>query len=118
MKNRIALSLAAVAALSLAGSAYGADNVQKMLQSEGCTGCHAASSKVIGPAWGWVAYHYKGKKGAVATVANFIISGGTGYWKPWTSGIPMPSHHNLSKAQAEAIAQWVLSQPAIKPPKP
>lgn len=103
--------------LAFAGTAYGAGKVPTMLQSNGCTGCHAAKTKLIGPAWGWVAYHYKGKKGAVDAVANFIIEGGVGYWKSLTNGIPMPSHHNLSKAQAKKIAKWILAQPPIKPPK-
>ncbi|MGH8161856.1 MAG: c-type cytochrome [Gammaproteobacteria bacterium] len=120
MKHLFTLSLAAAAAIAalLAGPAFGAGNVQKMLQSNGCTGCHAEKTKVVGPAWGWVAYHYKGKKGAVDSVADFIITGGVGYWKALTNGIPMPSHHNLSKAQAKEIAKWILAQPPVKPPKP
>lgn len=118
LRSRLLPTAVAIAALTVAGSAWGGDNVQQLLQSNGCTGCHAAKSKVIGPAWGWVAYHYKGKKNAVDTVANFIINGGVGYWKPWTNGIPMPSHHGLSKDQAQEIAKWILSQPPIKPPKP
>lgn len=89
-----------------------------MLKSNGCTGCHAETGKRVGPAWGWVAYHFKGQKGAVETVANFIINGGTGYWKPWTSDLPMPAHHNLSQSRAETIARWILSRPPVKPPKP
>ena len=72
----------------------------------------------MGPAWDWIAYRYKDKKNAVKSVAEFIINGGMGYWKPWTGGIPMPSHHNLSKAQAMAMARWILAQPAVKAPKP
>jgi len=108
-----------ILSISLALPGYAAAaSMQQTLKTNGCTGCHAASTKLVGPAWGWVAYHYRGKKDAVDTVADFIVNGGIGYWKPWTSGIPMPSHHNLSKTQAEAIAQWILSQPSIKPPKP
>ncbi len=88
------------------------------MQSNGCTGCHAASVKVVGPPWTWIAYRYKGKKNAVKPVAEFIVNGGTGYWKPWTGGIPMPSHRNLSKTQAQDIARWILAQTAVKPPKP
>ncbi|MGH8427352.1 MAG: c-type cytochrome [Gammaproteobacteria bacterium] len=95
-------------------------DVPGMLSQQGCTGCHADKTKVVGPAWGWIAYHYKdsSKQQALGDVANFIISGGTGYWKPWTGGIPMPAHSNLSKQQAETIASWILSQSPIAPPKP
>ncbi len=116
MKHRMVLTVAAAAALLTAVPALAASNAQSLIQSNGCSSCHAQSQKVVGPAWGWIAYRYKGKKGAVDSVANFIINGGTGYWKPWTGAIPMPSHPNLTKAQAKEIAKWVLAQPAIKPP--
>lgn len=117
MTLRITRYFVLILILALPGYASAA-SMQQTLTANGCTGCHAASTKLVGPAWGWVAYHYKGQKDAVSTVADFIVNGGIGYWKPWTSGIPMPSHHNLGKDQAEAIAEWILSQPPIKPPKP
>lgn len=96
--------------------ALAAGNVQNLIQSNGCSSCHSASTKLVGPPWGWVAYRYQGKKHAVESVAKFIIDGGVGYWQPWTGAIPMPSHPDLSKAQAKEIAKWVLAQPPIKPP--
>lgn len=115
---KYATTLCAVAAATMLSAlpALAASNAKSLIQSNGCSSCHAEKQKMVGPAWGWVAYRYKGKKGAVNSVADFIINGGVGYWKPWTSGIPMPSHPNLSKAQAKVIAKWVLSQPPVKPP--
>ena len=112
------LVLSVACAFLLISTAFAGDDAQQLMQSNGCTGCHARSSKVVGPAWGWIAYRYKNKRNAAKSVAEFIINGGTGYWKPWTGGIPMPSHHNLGKAQAEAMARWILAQPALKAPKP
>ncbi|MGH8273505.1 MAG: c-type cytochrome [Gammaproteobacteria bacterium] len=110
-----------VLGFAVSASAAGSDTagVQKIIQSQGCTGCHTAKEKLVGPAWDWVAwrYHGKPKKASVNDVAKFIISGGTGYWKKWTGGIPMPAHSNLSMAQARAIARWVLDHPSLKPPK-
>ncbi len=117
MTSRIVPSFVVILALALPFYAFAA-SVPDLLKSNGCTGCHAATTKRVGPAWGWVAYRFKGKKDAVETVANFIINGGTGYWKPWTGDLPMPAHHNLDKSQARAIAGWILSRPPIKPPKP
>lgn len=117
MTSRILPSFVLILALALPLYAFAA-GVPDMLKSNGCTGCHAAATKRVGPAWGWVAYHFKGRKDAVETVANFIINGGIGYWKPWTNDLPMPAHHNLSKSRAETIARWILSRPPIKPPKP
>ena len=118
MKHRTVLSIAAAAALSMSFAlpALAASNAQSLIQSNGCASCHAQGQKLVGPAWGWISYRYQGKKDAVDAVANFIINGGVGYWKPWTGGIPMPSHPNLTKDQAKEIAKWILSQPAIKPP--
>jgi len=116
MKYGFLVSAAAGAALFAALPALAASNAQQLIQSNGCSACHAAKHKVVGPAWGWVAYRYKGKKDAVSSVANFIINGGVGYWKPWTGGVPMPSHPDLTKDQAQTIAKWVLAQPAVKPP--
>ncbi|GEM_PF-1192930 len=94
-------------------------NVSNMMSNRGCTACHAESNKVVGPAWGWVAYRYKGEnhQKAVQAVAKFIIVGGTGYWSKWTGSMPMPSHPNISRKQVDAIATWILKQPPIKPPK-
>lgn len=116
MRYRMVLSVAATAALLFGVPAMAASNVQGLMQANGCSACHAANMKLVGPAWGWIAYRYQGKKDAVKPVANFIIDGGVGYWKPWTGAIPMPSHPNITKAQAEDIAKWILAQPPIKPP--
>ena len=116
MKYRMALSVAAAAALLSGVPALAAGNAQNMLQSNGCTACHAQSRKVVGPAWGWIAYYYHGKKHAADSIADFIVNGGVGYWEKWTGAIPMPSHPNISEAQAEEIAEWILAQPPIKPP--
>jgi cytochrome c len=124
MKLKILAVLIPAVCLGLAFSAQAAStdsgvNVSKLMSSEGCSACHAEKTKRVGPAWGWVAWRYKDKKGAssVNDVANFIINGGTGYWKKWTGGIPMPAHGNLSQKQARAIAKWILKQPPIQPPK-
>ncbi len=116
MKYRIAFSVIGAAALFLSVPVY-ASQAQNLIQANGCSACHTAKQKIVGPAWDWVAYRYQGKKGAVDAVANFIINGGVGYWKPWTGGVPMPSHPNLTKAQAKVIAKWVLSHTPSKPPK-
>lgn len=113
--STLALGLASV--FSLTGTAVAASNAQQLMQANGCTGCHAAKAKLVGPSWGWIAYRYKDKKDALQSVTKFIINGGVGYWKPWTGGIPMPSHRNLSQAQARTIAKWILAQPPVQPPK-
>lgn len=101
-----------------AGSAGSGADVQHQLARQGCTACHALDSQRVGPAFGWIAYHYQGMSAdkAVNQVADFIISGGTGYWEPWVGALPMPSHSNMSRAEAEKIARWILSRAPVKPP--
>lgn len=118
MKSIILSAAAGIAMAALSVTAFAAQTPQQLLSAHGCTSCHAPKTKLVGPAWDWVAYRYQGQKGAVQQVANFIISGGTGYWAKWTGSIPMPSHPNLTKAQADELAAWILKHHPEKPPKP
>ncbi|MGH8162372.1 MAG: c-type cytochrome [Gammaproteobacteria bacterium] len=127
MKMRLLMVMVPALTLGFAGAAFAAGssgnagnaNVAKLIQAHGCSSCHAAKSKIIGPAWDWVAWRYKGKSKRTSAneVAKFIVSGGVGYWKKWTGGIPMPAHPDLKGKKAHAIAKWVLAHPAVKPPK-
>ena len=110
-------SLLVVALLSFP-SARATSAVHALMKQQGCFVCHAVDAKIVGPAYAWVAYHYRGDKTAVLHLADKIIHGGVGVWNPWTGGIPMPPHPNLTLAQAEAMARWVLARKPIAPPKP
>lgn len=98
----------------------GSMNVQKLLQTHGCSACHAATTLRVGPPWSWIAWRYKNKpaKTSLDAIAQFIITGGKGNWTKWTHGVTMPAHPKLSREQARAIAKWIVSQPPAKPPKP
>lgn len=120
MKSKFAAASAAlVLGLSTMGisSAALADNAEQMMQQHGCFACHAVDHKVVGPAYDWVAYRYKGDKKAVKMLAEKIIKGGAGNWNKWTGGIPM-SPNALTMAQAEAAAKWILALKPVKPPAP
>ncbi|EQD27147.1 cytochrome c, class I, partial [mine drainage metagenome] len=92
--------------------------IQSQMNAQGCFACHAVDMKIVGPAYGWVAYRFAHQKDAVQKLAHKIISGGAGEWNAWTGGIAMPPHPDLSLAQAEAMARWVLAQKPIAPPPP
>lgn len=109
---------AAALAVGTVLPAHATENAQQLINGHGCRACHRDKTKLVGPAFGWVAYHFHGKKHAVQTVADFIKHGGIGYWKPWTGTIPMPAHPSLSQQQARTIAKYILGLPRIKPPKP
>lgn len=117
--SRSILSVCAILTLLLALPAARATSaVHALMKQQGCFVCHAVDAKIVGPAYAWVAYHYRGDKNAVVYLADKIIHGGAGVWNPWTGGIPMPPHPNLTLAQAEAMARWVLARKPVAPPKP
>ncbi|MFZ5660028.1 MAG: c-type cytochrome [Pseudomonadota bacterium] len=87
-----------------------------MKQSD-CFSCHSVDQKMVGPAYAWVAYKYKGQKDADVKLAQKIKAGGAGNWNALTGGVPMPPHPQLTDAQAKAMADWVLKQKPVEPPK-
>lgn len=87
------------------------------MKSSDCFSCHAVDTKMVGPAYAWVAHKYKGQSGADKKLAQKIKQGGAGNWNALTGGVPMPPHPQLSDADAKAMADWVLKQKPIAPPK-
>jgi cytochrome c len=84
-----------------------------------CMICHAIDRKLIGPAFGWVAHKYKDdkEKGRQAVI-NRIEKGGRGEWIEHTGGILMPPFEGSStKAEREAMADFILSLKPIAPKK-
>lgn len=96
------LLLTAVLGLGAAAPAF-ADLA--LATSKNCMSCHAVERKVLGPAFKDVAAKYKDDKGAVDTLANKIMKGGSGVWGP----VPMPANNQVSEADAKKLAAWVLS---------
>jgi len=84
--------------------AAGGDEVQKLLNARGCTGCHALDQKVVGPAFREVARRYSATD--AGALAAKIREGSQGVWGP----VPMPANPGVSSADAEQLAQWVLQQ--------
>ena len=80
--------------------------VQTLLTANGCLGCHAIDKKVVGPAYRDVAARYKGDAQALAKVAASIRQGGAERW----GDAMMPATPNLTEAQAQQLAGFVLQQ--------
>jgi cytochrome c len=70
-----------------------------LAQSNNCTACHAADSKLVGPSWADIRRKHAGK---TDYLAEKIRSGGAGVW----GSIPMPPQ-SLSENDAKAIASWL-----------
>lgn len=78
---------------------------QALVDSNDCKTCHHPTNKIIGPAHTDVAKKYEFTKANVDLLADKIIKGGSGVW----GEVPMTAHADLSKADAEKMAMYVLS---------
>ncbi len=85
---------------------------KSLAEAKGCFACHQVEAKVVGPAFAWVAYKYKGNPKAVDTLSHAIEHGVSGVW----GGMPMPAQ-SVTPAQAKELAAWVLAQKPLAPPK-
>ncbi|MFX1678050.1 c-type cytochrome [Mitsuaria sp. CC2] len=101
MRNALFISAALAASLS-ATSAFASP---ELAQKKNCMACHAVDKKLVGPAYKDVAAKYASDKDAVKKLAEKIIKGGSGVWGP----VPMPANTQVSPAEAETLAKWILS---------
>lgn len=101
MKNAL-IACAAVAAALTAPAAFAN---QELAQKKNCMACHATDKKLVGPAYKDVAAKYAKDKDAVKKLSEKIIKGGSGVWGP----VPMPANTQVSPAEAETLAKWVLT---------
>jgi cytochrome c len=76
-----------------------------LVDASDCKTCHHATNKLIGPSHAEVAQKYEFTKASVGLLADKIINGGSGTW----GEIPMTAHPDISKAEAEKMAMYVLS---------
>lgn len=87
-----------------------------LMRGSTCFACHMTDSASAGPPYKAVALKYKDDAGALARLAQKILSGGAGVW----GQIPMPPHpqHNLD--QLRSMVSWVLSlkDDPTGPPQP
>lgn len=96
--------IAAALGLSLvSGPALASADLAK---AKNCLACHAADKKVVGPSYKDVAAKYASDKDAVPKLAKKIREGGVGNW----GQIPMPANPQVSEAEAQTLARWVMSQ--------
>ena len=107
MKQRPALSdlahqvLALLVLVAAAGPAFAN---KALAEKHSCLACHAAATKLVGPAYREVAAKYAGNADAVATLSHSIRNGGAGKW----GEMPMPPQKQVSEADAKKIARWIL----------
>lgn len=78
---------------------------QALTDQSDCKTCHHQTNKIIGPAHADVAKKYEFTQANVTYLADKIKNGGSGVW----GEIPMTPHPDLSQADAEKMAMYVLS---------
>jgi cytochrome c len=83
----------------------------RLIEGSDCKACHSVDKKSIGPSYRDVSLKYKGKAGAVESLAKKIISGGSGVW----GDVAMAGHPQLSAADAGEMVKYILSLTDEKP---
>jgi cytochrome c len=84
--------------------AGGGDPMQRLLEANGCTGCHAPDKRVVGPSFAEIAARYGADEKAAANLKNKIRLGGQGTW----GNVPMPPNPALSDAELQSVVSWLL----------
>ena len=79
-------------------------------QALGCTACHAATTKLVGPSYQAVAERYNGDEAKILeTIKSNVKNGGSGNWTDVTGGTPMPPQPAAvgKTDKLKAIASWI-----------
>jgi cytochrome c len=84
---------------------------QALVDGSDCKTCHHPTNKIIGPSHTEVAEKYEFTKANVTLLAGKIQNGGSGVW----GEIPMSPHPDISMADAEKMAMYVLSLDGEEP---
>ena len=78
---------------------------EALVKASDCKTCHHPINKIIGPAHTDVAKKYEFTGANVKMLADKIMKGGQGVW----GEIPMTAHVDVTQANAEKMARYVLS---------
>jgi len=78
---------------------------ESLVKASDCKTCHHLVNKIIGPSHTDVAKKYDFTAANVELLASKIIKGGSGIW----GEIPMAAHADITQADAEKMARYVLS---------
>ena len=87
-------------------AAGGGDPVRKVLDANGCTGCHALDARVVGPSFREIGAKYAGDATAAARLSAKIRTGSQGTWGP----VPMPPNPSVPDSDLSAIVGWLLKK--------
>lgn len=82
-----------------------ADKGLELIAASDCLTCHKVEEKLVGPAYREIAAKYPNDAATIDTLANRIITGGSGKW----GQLVMTPHPALSIEDARTMAKYVMS---------
>ncbi len=80
-----------------------------LAESAGCLGCHAVSTRVVGPSFHEIADKYKGKA-ASAPLIEKVRKGGEGVW----GDVAMPPQEDIKDEDLKKLISWILESAPSK----
>ncbi len=107
---RAAVATVLLPALLAAGVLLGACDraPPSLLQQYGCSSCHTADRKLVGPALRDIAARYRGRADAEALLILKVRSGGAGVW----GQVAMPPHPAVPDTALREMIRTILAQSA------
>ena len=109
MKLLVRLSALALAISTVSTAACAAEptmgDADALLKKYACIACHAANTKVVGPAFKDVAAKYRDNKDAAKLLAEKVKKGGSGVW----GSVPMPPNPSVPDADLQTIVNTILA---------
>jgi cytochrome c len=98
--------IVALAALALAAAALPSVANEDLAKKSGCTACHSADKKIVGPSFKEVAAKYRSDKGAEGKLVDKVKKGGVGVW----GQVPMPPNSpQVKDADITTLVKWILA---------
>ncbi|KAA0890566.1 c-type cytochrome [Pusillimonas sp. ANT_WB101] len=107
MYSTWSFALAGIAALFVVVPASMAQQLsgEALAKASSCLACHQIDKKRVGPPFTAIAQRFATSEGAQAYLADTIRNGSRGRW----GAVPMPAQPQVSAADAQLLAAWVLS---------
>jgi cytochrome c len=84
-----------------------------LARSNNCLACHQIDQKRVGPSFKLISERFANQDGALDYLATTIRQGGRGRW----GAVPMPAQPQVSPANAQLIAAWILTLANNERPK-
>jgi len=88
-----------------------AQSAQEIIDTNGCSACHAVASKKLAPAFAGIGKRNKMQNGSSAKdIIMKSIKNGSSSKYPMFADSKMPPYPNLSSQELSTIADYILSQ--------